>query len=255
MKILAFLSIFSIFILFFSFTVYSDDPASFPKGGPGYLYVKPTVKPPHHGVYDEELKCIDCHSYDGTDAYTSATMTMKKSKKGRMQKDEIQKAIVETLKGNGNYRDIYVLSTSFENSPLASVIELVLDPETMTFYAMSEKQTEKLFQIAYNKRVSFAYVKQVEDHDYFRQALGVQVVGKADLLTGKDTGFEEAAKIYLPTLPPVSGAQLPPLDILIKEVGTTKILTRIVPERINIMDRRFRDKGYHSLQIWQKDNP
>jgi hypothetical protein len=53
------------------------------KGGPEYLYVKPTKKPPHHGIYDEGMKCLDCHKYDGVDAYTSATMAIKKTKKGR----------------------------------------------------------------------------------------------------------------------------------------------------------------------------
>ena len=59
------------------------------------------------------------------------------------------------------------MATSFENKPLATVIEFVLDPKTMNFYAMSEKQTEKLFHIASNSNVSLAYVKQREDYDYF----------------------------------------------------------------------------------------
>lgn len=258
MKNVAFLSIVLTVVLIFSFSVYSDQQG-FPKGGPRFLYVTPTVKPDRHGVFDDHLRCIDCHTYDGVDAYTSATMALKKTEKGRMKRQDIQKAALETLTGKGDYREIYVLSTSFENAPLATVIELVLDPETMNFYAMSEKQTEKLFHMASNEKVSIAYVKQLEDHDYFRQALGVQVVGTARLLTGDDPEFEKAARLYIPTLPPLSQGELPPLDSMIKEAGKTKILTKIVPDRIVVMDNRFREKGYHFVQIWEaedkKDNP
>ena len=50
-------------------------------GGPEYLYPKVGEKPPHHDKsypHDKELKCMDCHKYDGVDAYTAATMTLKK---------------------------------------------------------------------------------------------------------------------------------------------------------------------------------
>ncbi|MCX8042772.1 MAG: pyridoxamine 5'-phosphate oxidase family protein [Desulfobacterota bacterium] len=223
------------------------------KGGPSFLYVKPTKKPPHHGVYDESMKCLDCHSYDGVDAYTSATMAMKKSVKGRMPQQEIAQAIAEALKGRGDYREIYVLSTSFNNKPLATVVELVLDPKTFTFYAMSERQTEKLFHIASNPQVSAAYVKQRENYDYFTGALGVQIVGKATLLHDDDPEFVAAARIYLPTLPqPVpTGIQPPPIDDMIAMIKHTKIITKITPERIVILNRAFKAKGYHAVQVWE----
>jgi len=223
------------------------------KGGPSFLYVKPTKKPPHHGVYDETMKCTDCHSHDGVDAYTSATMAMKKSAKGTMPKQEIAQTITEALKGKGDYREIFVLSTSFNNKPLATVIELVLDPKTFTFYAMSERQTEKLFHIASNEKVSAAYVKQRENYDYFSGALGVQIVGTAKLLHDDDPEFTEAAKIYLPTLPqPVpTGIQPPPLDDMIAMIRHAKIITKITPERIVILNRSFKAKGYHAVQVWE----
>lgn len=224
------------------------------KGGPKFLYVKPTKKPPHHGVYDETMKCVDCHSYDGVDAYTSATMAMKKSVKGAMPKKEIQEAIAEALKGKGDYREIYVLSTSFNNKPLASVIELVLDPATCTFYAMSERQTEKLFQIASNPNVSAAYVKQRENYDYFGGALGVQIVGTAKLLHDDDPEFVEAAKKYLPTLPPVpTGVQPIPIDDMVNMIKHSKIITKITPQRMVILNRSFKAKGFHAVQVWEAD--
>jgi uncharacterized protein YhbP (UPF0306 family) len=230
-------------------------PEGWPPGGPSYLYVTPTKKPPHHGVYDETMKCLDCHRWDGTDAYTSATMTLKKSTIGPAPRAAVEDAIREALKGKGDYREIFVISTAFENKPLATVIEFVLDPKTFTLYAVSEKQTEKLFHIAANKNVSLAYVKQRDDYEYFEGALGVQVVGQAHQLKGSDPGFEEAARIYIQTLPmpkPQSTIPQPPsLDMLVEMIKPTKIITKVVPERIVILNRTFKDDGYHAVQIWE----
>lgn len=228
------------------------------KGGPKYLYVKPTKKPPHHGVYDEGMKCLDCHKYDGVDDYTSATMALKKTKKGHAPRADVEAAIRETLKGKEDFREIYIMSTSFNDKPLSTVIEFVMDPETFTFYAMSEKQTEKLFHIAKNKNVSMAYVKQRDNYDYFGGALGVQIVGKAQQILGSDPEFDQAAAVYLPTLPlpaPASGPipQPPGLELLTEMIRPAKIITKVVPERIVILDRKFKGKGYHAVQIWEPE--
>jgi len=236
---------------------FAAEQAGWEKGGPKSLYVTPTAKPPHHGVYDESMKCLDCHSYDGADAYTSATMAMKKSKKGTAPRKEIEEAVLNTLKGKGDYREIYVLATAYENKPLATVIEFVIDPKTFTFYAMSEKQTEKLFQMASNPNVSMAYMKQRENYDYFGGALGVQIVGKATVLQGTDPEFEAAARIYLPTLPmPASNPtmpQPPSIDTMIEMIKHGKIITKIVPQRIVILNRQFKEKGYHAVQVWEPE--
>lgn len=232
---------------------YAAEQTAWEKGGPKWIYVNPTKKPPHHGVYDEKMKCLDCHSYDGIDDYTSATMAMKKSKKGTAPSKEIEESVLNTLKGKGDYREIYTLATSYENKPLATVIEFVIDPATFTFYAMSEKQTEKLFQMASNQNVSLAYMKQRENYDYFGSALGVQIVGKATVLQGTDPEFEKAARIYIPTLPmPAPNPtmpQPPSVDALIEMIKGGKIITKVVPERIVIMNRGFKEKGYHAVQI------
>lgn len=229
--------------------------AAWEKGGPKSLYVTPTAKPPHHGVYDATMKCLDCHSYDGVDAYTSATMAMKKSVKGSMPRKEIKAAIAEALKGRGDYREIFILATAFDNKPLATVIEFVLDPKTFTFYAISEKQTEKLFQMYSNPNVSMAYVRHRSDYDYFGGALGVQIVGKAKLLMGDEPAFTEGARVYLPTLPqPVpTGVQPPPIDDMITMLKNKKVITKVTPERIVILNRSFKQKGYHAVQIWEPE--
>ena len=40
-------------------------------GGPKYLYIKSGEIPPRHSrsyPYNEQMKCMDCHKYDGIDA-------------------------------------------------------------------------------------------------------------------------------------------------------------------------------------------
>ena len=48
-------------ILAIAFSAYAEDQP-WRKGGPDYLYVKPLKKPQHHGVFDEGMKCLDCHA-------------------------------------------------------------------------------------------------------------------------------------------------------------------------------------------------
>ena len=216
------------------------------KGGPKYLYTKATKTPPGHPVYDKDIKCQECHVWNGVDAYTSATMTLKKSKTGALPREEIEKRIAEIVKGKGDFREIYVLSTAYDKKPLATVIEFVIDPKTLTFYAMSEKQTEKLFQMAANKNVSLAYVKQLEHHNYFKEPLSIQVVGTAQLLKGGDPGFDEALSIYLPTLP------LKMTPELLQAIKATKIVTKVTPSRIVMRDYTQRAKNMRQIQIWEQ---
>ena len=227
-----------------------SETAVWKDGGPEYLYPKVGEKPPHHDrsyPYDKELKCMDCHKYDGVDAYTSATMTLKKSKVGRMARSEIEKAIVDALKGNGNHREMYVLSTSFNEKPLATCIEFNLDPKTLIFYASSEKQTEKLFHMAANPNVSMVYVKHRDDGKYFKDPLGVQIVGKAIQLKASDPEFIKALNFSLATI------DIPITPELIEYIKKTQLVTKVVPERIVIANYEFRGKGFHFKQIWEAE--
>jgi hypothetical protein len=219
-------------------------------GGPEYLYPKVGEKPPNHDrsyPHDKELKCMDCHKYDGVDAYTAATMTLKKSKVGRMPRSEIEQAVVDALKGNGNHREMYVLSTSFNDKPLATCIEFTLDPKTLIFYASSEKQTEKLFHMAANPNVSMVFVKHRDDGKYFRDPLGVQIVGKAIQLKASDPEFMEALNFSLATI------DIPITPELIEYIKKTQLVTKIIPERIVIANSEFRKKGFHFKQIWESE--
>jgi len=234
----------------FNLGICSAEEVNWKDGGPDYLYPKVGEKPVHHDrsyPHDAELKCMDCHKYDGVDAYTAATMTLKKSKVGRMSRSEIEKAIIDALKGNGNHREMYVLSTSFNDKPLATCIEFTLDPKTLIFYASSEKQTEKLFHIAANPNVSMVYVKHRDDGKYFKDPFGVQIVGKAVQLKASDPEFMDALNFSLATI------DIPITPELIEYIKKTQLVTKVIPERIVLSNSEFRKKGVHFKQIWEAE--
>ena len=226
--------------------------ASWKNGGPKYIYVTPTKKSPYHMPYDESLKCINCHKWDGVDAYTSATMALTKSTKGRLAQPAIRQAMLEILKGTGDYREMYVMATSFNNEPVATCIEFTLDPETLALYASSEKQTEKLFHIAANPRVSLVYVKKRDDYRYFVNPVGVQIKGSAVQLKHGDPGFEEAANLCLDSamnhMPEEMKAKLPREEML-KRINKNQLITKIIPERIVVTSGDFMKQGLHRKQV------
>jgi hypothetical protein len=111
--------------------------------------------------------------------------------------------------------------------------------------------------MASNQNVSMAYMKQRENYDYFGGALGVQIVGKATVLQGTDPEFEKAARFYLPTLAMTAAnptmPQPPSIDTMIEMIKAGKIITKVTPERIVILSRSFKEKGYHAVQIWEPE--
>ena len=203
-----------------------------------------------HVIVDEEIKCVRCHPLKtkDIDGYTSATITLKQSTVGVMPKEEIEKRIVEVLSGKHG-REIFVLATNYNNQPLATIIEFCIDPETLNLYAMSERQGEKLFQIYENNRVSLTYVKQVEN--YFKETLGVQIVGTAELLTVKDPGWGRGLDVYLPSFPIPEEAK----QKIRNDKNFAKIMTKITPDRMILRDVSLKAKGLRNFQIWEREAP
>jgi hypothetical protein len=228
--------------------------AGWKDGGPSYIYVTPVKKSPFHMPYDNStLACADCHTWNGVDAYTAATMTLMKSKKGRLSQPEIKKVILETLKGMGDYREMYVMATAFNNEPLATCLEFTLDPETMCLFASSEKQTEKLFHVAAHGRASLVYVKHRDDMKYFMDPIGVQITGQAVQLKYGDPGFDQAAELCLQTamnhMPDEMKSKMP-REAILANIQKNQLITKVIPERIVITRGDFVKQGLHRKQIW-----
>jgi hypothetical protein len=203
--------------------------------GDGFLYVSP-----------EKAQAA------GIDAYSSATQAMDENEKGKLPPDKVKARILEFLKGSGDYREMYVLATSYQDRPVASAIELVLDPATMRFYATSERQTEKLFQIFANPEVSAVHVRQLSPEEiaagknYFSVSEGVQLFGKARLLKGGDSGFDEALRLYMPTL-----TRKPLDEATLERMRKSTIVIEIEPESLVLVDGALLRSGMNYKQIWK----
>ena len=100
-----------------------------------------------HVTVDENLKCVECHPLKtkDIDGYTSATMTLKKSQLGVMPKKDIEKRVVDVLSGTHG-REIFVLATSYNNKPLATVIEFCIDPGTLIFTPCQNDRGKNYFR-------------------------------------------------------------------------------------------------------------
>ena len=120
----------------------------------------------------------------------------------------------------------------------------------LTYMPSSEKQGEKLFHIAANSNVSLVYVRQRNDLDYFKDPVGVQIVGKAQQLKLGDTDFDKAFNFTLSTVILPRGFNLTPENI--NNLKRSQLVTKIVPERIIITHHKFKGMGLHFKQIWEK---
>ncbi len=189
------------------------------------------------------------------DAYSSATAAMEGNAAGNLPAEQVKARILEFLKGSGDYREMYVLATSYKDSPVASAIELVLDPKTMCLYATSEKQTEKLFQMFANPNVSAMHVRQLTPDEikagknYFAVSEGVQIFGRAKILKGGDAGFDDALRLYMPTL-----TKKPLDDATLQRMRASTIVVVIEPTKMVLVDGALLRAKMNYKQVWVPDN-
>lgn len=192
------------------------------------------------------------NSADAVDAYTTATETKYIEGKTMMDRDLLEDTIAKMLIGPGDYREMYTLGTSYNNVPLTSSIEFVYQPETMRFYGMADLGTEKLEQMKLNDSVSLSWVRMLTPEElaagetYFTISKGVQISGKAVIITGEDDRFAEIMEFYLPTL---TKSPADP-DYIEKLKGLSDVI-EIIPERIVVRDTAFTNDGYGYMQIWE----
>ena len=92
-------------------------------------------------------------------------------------------------------------------------------------------------------------MKRRDDKDYFKDPVGVQIVGQAEQLKLGDPEFEKAFDISLSTVIMPQGMQLTPE--MKEHLKKNQLVTKITPERIVITHHEFRSKGLHFKQIWE----
>jgi hypothetical protein len=91
--------------------------------------------------------------------------------------------------------------------------------------------------------------------NYFRETLGVQIVGKAELLSGKDPGFAEGLEICFPTILymlPEMPKDPASLQAFKENIIKTKIMTKLTPERIVLRDNSLKAKNLRTFQVWEQ---
>lgn len=149
------------------------------------------------------------------DAVSGASQVVKEE--GQLSQEQIKELVLTYLRGFPmkrtddkvelwSYREMYQIATVHGDMPGLSSVEFVLDPETMCLYASSEKDTEKVRDIANNPNVVMYWYHQIPENEYVPQkndyfnSYGVQIRGKARLMNPSDENFEKIASMYLKTL-------------------------------------------------------
>ena len=123
------------------------------------------------------VKGEDYRMVPAVDAVTSAT----ESGQGGINfgdvdlSDELKKELIlDYLKGaEGNYREMYQIATSFNNTPTIGSVEYVLDPEDMTLFGSSETNTAKLNNMMLNPQVDLYWTRQIRAGDVCSEAAPV----------------------------------------------------------------------------------
>lgn len=215
------------------------------------------------------LKAEDFQMEAGTDAVTSATV----SGQGGINFGDIElpddlkkELILDYLHGaEGNYREMYQIATSYNNTPTVGTVEYVLDPEDMTLFGSSETNTAKLNNMLVNPQVDLYWVRQIREGDicsedvpvlpsYF-MSYGVEITGTfkaihwAELSDEEQPVYLSKARNYFETL----GAQYAQLTAMEEDAfyeylcNSPMNFYQIVPERYVITSPWFLnvyDTGY-----------
>jgi hypothetical protein len=191
---------------------------------------------------------------DVPDAYTAATETYLTGQfgssaagEGIMPNSDVKKEIAKLVGGRKHF-NLYVLGTSFKNVPATTTAEWAVDNETMTFYGMHEKNTEKLIHIQYNPAVSMNWN---EGHfESFSNYRGIQMRGTAELIDGTNPDFDTILINYVPyeSYQAMLGGM--PLDAVRNLLKQMMVITKITMNKIVITNSDFKQNKFRSYQRW-----
>jgi len=158
---------------------------------------------------------------------------LKKKITTQMPRDQLEQHIAEFLKSH----NMCVLATASDNVPRASSIECY--SEGTTLYMVGDPGT-KVDNIKANPRVSIGI------HDPLSGWLsikGVQITGRATLISDGTPEYDEAMKIYQ-------------WQNLGKELGWTKpprgfTIIKVEAEKIELVEIALKQQDYSEHQVWE----
>lgn len=206
-----------------------------------------------HPEIEAGMSCNDCHEI-AIDAGTTATQIWLtgdylnwKAGEGIMPKEKVWARIVEIFKAKGMKRT-FVAATSCNNRPYTFTADYALDPTAQVLYGFHEIGTEKMLHMRANPAVSLNWHREFQDD--FNDLACFQVIGRADIFTGKDPEFEAGLNVY----PYAYAARQRNLtleqwrDIIRKSM----VMTRITIDRIRLTEGALRKSNYRTSQEWTR---
>jgi len=157
----------------------------------------------------------------------------------QLPRDEMEKRIVRVLKTN----NICVLATASGAIPRATPIEYY--SKDMTLY-ISVGPGLKMENLKASPHVSIAiYTTPYTDWTDWYRVQGLQITGKAQLLTARDPGYSEAMDVYDWRL------YYKAMGKNITEPPRERTVLRVVAEKVEMRDLSLMREGYGVKQIWE----
>jgi len=207
-----------------------------------------------HPEIEEGITCADCHEVL-IDATTRATETWLykdylnfSSGEGLESNEQTKRHIIDVL-GGKKKKKTYILSTCINNIPLATTIEYAIDPDKMIMYGFSEKNTEKLFQMRANPRVSLGWH---EEFTVFGKTLCVQIRGSVEVIDDPKK-YDEGLKIY-PYEYAADARKMDHKKFADEVIKKFMTMTKVTINQIIITDSQYsREKGVRVHQIWRRE--
>ena len=141
----------------------------------------------------------------------------------KMPEEELKREIREYL----NKRKVLVLCTCSNNVPRATPMDFYTEESSFNIY-IGPTPGRKIKNIEENPNISIGIYTPLSEGKI--QGMQITASGKERLifLREGDEGFEEAQKIVR---------------------GKRKLLLKIIPEKIELLDYDFTKKGYSRLQV------
>jgi nitroimidazol reductase NimA-like FMN-containing flavoprotein (pyridoxamine 5'-phosphate oxidase superfamily) len=205
------------------------------EGGP---LAPTTPAPANHRPFARGMVCVECHKVEfPVDATATATRQIAASGR-QLDQAEIWSMIVKFLPG----RERFALTTVDGDQPLATTVDMVLDPEERVLYVVSEVGTEKLNQIRRNPKVSAVRFQGWTVAERGKQEWrSTQLKGRAEVIPSSDPRFLPLLKKYqLVRLTPERAVRR--FDII-----------RISPEQVWYFDTELSGAPQASVyQLWKR---
>ena len=204
---------------------------------PGPPLAVDQVMPDGHADYPRGMTCAECHdvTFDGI---TSATMQFVNNF-GALENDEIWARIVEFLPG----RERFGIATVQDGVPIATTVDMVLDPEEKVWFVVSEKGTEKLMQLRQNPNISAVRYKGWTVADGGKKEwISVQIRGTAEIIESDDERFMAFLEKYnLVRVTPERAVRR--FDLI-----------RVTPQQIYYFNTNLGGNKKSVYQLWKRDD-